>query len=186
MLFDEVEKAHPDVFNVLLQVLDDGRITDSQGRTVDFKNTILIMTSNLGSEYILNGIEDGELTAEAQGMVDRLLKTHFRPEFLNRIDEIVTYKPLTKAEISRIVGLMVDALNKRLTDKQLRVALTDAAMDSIIDQGFDPTFGARPLKRYLQSKVETLIARRIIAADVKPGDVLTVDVDDTGRLFINC
>ncbi len=184
VLFDEVEKAHPDVFNVLLQVLDDGRITDSQGRTVDFKNTILIMTSNLGSEYLLNGIEDGEITESARAAVDRLLKTHFRPEFLNRIDEIVCYKPLTKAEISRIVGLMVDALNKRLTDKQLRVALTDAAMDSIIDQGFDPTFGARPLKRYLQSKVETLIARRIIAADVKPGDVLTVDVDDAGRLYV--
>ena len=184
VLFDEVEKAHPDVFNVLLQVLDDGRITDSQGRTVDFKNTILIMTSNLGSEYILNGIEDGELTAEAQGMVDRLLKTHFRPEFLNRIDEIVTYKPLTKAEISRIVALMVDGLNKRLSDKQLRVELTDAAMNAVIDQGFDPTFGARPLKRYLQSKVETLIARRIIAADVKPGDILSVDVDANGNLFV--
>ena len=184
VLFDEVEKAHPDVFNVLLQVLDDGRITDSQGRTVDFKNTILIMTSNLGSEYILNGIEDGELTAEAQGMVDRLLQTHFRPEFLNRIDEIVTYKPLTKAEISRIVALMVDGLNKRLSDKQLRVELTDAAMNAVIDQGFDPTFGARPLKRYLQSKVETLIARRIIAADVKPGDILSVDVDANGTLFV--
>ena len=184
VLFDEVEKAHPDVFNVLLQVLDDGRITDSQGRTVDFKNTILIMTSNLGSEYLLSGIEDGEITESARAAVDRLLKTHFRPEFLNRIDEIVCYKPLTKAEISRIVGLMVDALNKRLTDKQLRVALTDAAMDSVIDQGFDPTFGARPLKRYLQSKVETLIARRIIAADVKPGDVLTVDADADGKLFV--
>ena len=184
VLFDEVEKAHPDVFNVLLQVLDDGRITDSQGRTVDFKNTILIMTSNLGSEYILNGIEGGEITESARAAVDRLLKTHFRPEFLNRIDEIVTYKPLTKIEISRIVGLMVDALNKRLADKTLRVVLTDKAMDSIIDQGFDPTFGARPLKRYLQSKVETLIAKRIIAADVRPGDTLTVDVDDTGKLFV--
>ena len=184
VLFDEVEKAHPDVFNVLLQVLDDGRITDSQGRTVDFKNTILIMTSNLGSEYILNGIEDGDLTETARAQVDRLLKTHFRPEFLNRIDEIVTYKPLTKAEISRIVGLMVEALNKRLADRQLRVALTDAAMNAVIDQGFDPTFGARPLKRYLQSKVETLIARRIIAADVKPGDTLTVDVDEGGKLFV--
>ena len=149
VLFDEVEKAHPDVFNVLLQVLDDGRITDSQGRTVDFKNTILIMTSNLGSEYLLNGIEDGEITDSARAAVDRLLKTHFRPEFLNRIDEIVYYKPLTKAEISRIVGLMVGALNKRLADRQLRVELTPAAMDSVIDQGFDPTFGARPLKRYL-------------------------------------
>ena len=186
VLFDEVEKAHPDVFNVLLQVLDDGRITDSQGRTVDFKNTILIMTSNLGSEYILNGIEDGDLTESARAQVDRLLKTHFRPEFLNRIDEIVTYKPLTKAEISRIVGLMIDALNKRLADRQLRVVLTPAAMDAVIDQGFDPTFGARPLKRYLQSKVETLIARRIIAADVKPGDILTVDADDAGKLFVTC
>ena len=184
VLFDEVEKAHPDVFNVLLQVLDDGRITDSQGRTVDFKNTILIMTSNLGSEYILNGIEGGELTAEAQSMVDRLLKTHFRPEFLNRIDEIVTYKPLTKEQIGSIVNLMLAGLNKRLADKQLRVTLTDAAMNAVIDQGFDPAFGARPLKRYLQSKVETLVAKRIIAADVKPGDTLTVDADGEGRLFI--
>ncbi len=184
VLFDEVEKAHPDVFNVLLQVLDDGRITDSQGRTVDFKNTILIMTSNLGSEYILNGIEDGELNESARTAVDRLLKTHFRPEFLNRIDEIVTYKPLTKGEISQIVRLMVNGLNKRLADKQLQVALTDAAMDAVIEQGFDPTFGARPLKRYLQSKVETLIAKRIIAADVKPGDTLTVDVDGNGTLFV--
>jgi len=184
VLFDEVEKAHPDVFNVLLQVLDDGRITDSQGRTVDFKNTILIMTSNLGSEYILNGIEDGDLSESARTAVDRLLKTHFRPEFLNRIDEIVTYKPLTKTEISRIVALMLSGLNKRLSDKQLRVALTDAAMNAVIDQGFDPAFGARPLKRFLQSKVETLIARRIIAADVKPGDVLTVDADEHGRLFV--
>ncbi len=190
VLFDEVEKAHPDVFNVLLQVLDDGRITDSQGRTVDFKNTILIMTSNLGSEYILNdlsqagGIEGDTLTAEAQSAVDRLLKTHFRPEFLNRIDEIVTYKPLTKGQIRSIVALMVAALNKRLADRQLRVELTDAAFDAVIDQGFDPAFGARPLKRYLQSKVETLIARRIIAADVKPGDVLTVDADGAGKLFV--
>jgi len=184
VLFDEVEKAHPDVFNVLLQVLDDGRITDSQGRTVDFKNTILIMTSNLGSEYILNGIEDGELNESARAAVDRLLKTHFRPEFLNRIDEIVTYKPLTKNEISRIVELMLASLNKRLNDKQLKVELTPAAMDAVIDQGFDPTFGARPLKRYLQSKVETLIAKRIIAADVKPGDTLTVDVDGNGQLFV--
>ena len=184
VLFDEVEKAHPDVFNVLLQVLDDGRITDSQGRTVDFKNTILIMTSNLGSEFILNGIEGDSLSESAREAVDRLLKTHFRPEFLNRIDEIVTYKPLTKAEISRIVGLMVDALNKRLADRQLHVSLTEAAMNAVIDQGFDPAFGARPLKRYLQSKVETLIARRIIAADVKPGDVLTVDAAEDGKLFV--
>ena len=184
VLFDEVEKAHPDVFNVLLQVLDDGRITDSQGRTVDFKNTILIMTSNLGSEYILGGIVDGEISPETRVAVDRLLKTHFRPEFLNRIDEIVTYKPLQKEQIRSIVGLMVDALNKRLSDRQLRVALTPAAMDAVIEQGFDPAFGARPLKRYLQSKVETLIARRIIAADVKPGDVLTVDADKDGKLVV--
>ena len=184
VLFDEVEKAHPDVFNVLLQVLDDGRITDSQGRTVDFKNTILIMTSNLGSEYILNGIVDGELSPEAQTAVDRLLKTHFRPEFLNRIDEIVTYKPLTKAQIGDIVRLMLQSLNQRLTDKQLRVVLTDAAIDTVIDQGFDPAFGARPLKRYLQSKVETLVARRIISGDVTPGSVLTVDADESGTLFV--
>ncbi|MGN0793807.1 MAG: ATP-dependent chaperone ClpB [Aristaeellaceae bacterium] len=184
VLFDEVEKAHPDVFNVLLQVLDDGRITDSQGRTVDFKNTILIMTSNLGSEYLLNGIVDGDISPEAREAVDRLLKTHFRPEFLNRIDEIVYYKPLTKAQIASIVALMLKGLNKRLADKQLRVELTDAAMNTVIDQGFDPAFGARPLKRYLQSKVETLVAKRIIAADVKPGDVLTVDADENGNLFV--
>jgi len=165
-------------------VLDDGRITDSQGRTVDFKNTILIMTSNLGSEYLLNGIVDGEISPEARAAVDRLLKTHFRPEFLNRIDEIVYYKPLSKAQITSIVALMLNNLNKRLSDKQLRVELTDAAMDAVIEQGFDPAFGARPLKRYLQSKVETLIAKRIIAADVKPGDTLTVDADENGSLFV--
>ena len=184
VLFDEVEKAHPDVFNVLLQVLDDGRITDSQGRTVDFKNTILIMTSNLGSEYILDGISDGEITPEARGMVDKLLKTHFRPEFLNRIDEIVYYKPLTRNEISSIVGLMVNSLNRRLEDKQLKVRLTDAAMNSVIDRGFDPVFGARPLKRYLQSKVETQIARKVIAADIAPGTELVVDADENGNIVI--
>ena len=184
VLFDEVEKAHPDVFNVLLQVLDDGRITDSQGRTVDFKNTILIMTSNLGSEYILDGIQDGEIRPEAREQVDRLLKTHFRPEFLNRIDEIVYYKPLTRAEITRIVGLMVENLNRRLEDRQLHITVTDAAMDAIIDRGFDPVFGARPLKRYLQSKVETLVARRIIAGDVAPGSTLTVDLDGDGQIVI--
>ena len=184
VLFDEVEKAHPDVFNVLLQVLDDGRITDSQGRTVDFKNTILIMTSNLGSEYILEGISDGEISQEAREQVDRLLKTHFRPEFLNRIDEIVCYKPLTRNEIGAIVGLMIANLNRRLEDKQLKVTLTDAALDAVIDRGFDPVFGARPLKRYLQSKVETLIARKVIAADVAPGTELTVDVDTNGEIII--
>ena len=183
VLFDEVEKAHPDVFNVLLQVLDDGRITDSQGRTVDFKNTILIMTSNLGSEYILEGIQEGELTESARAQVDRLLKTHFRPEFLNRIDEIVTYKPLTRSQISRIVELMLDSLNKRLRDRQLAVTLTPAAMEHVIEQGFDPIYGARPLKRYLQSRVETLVARRIIAADIQPGQTMVVDVED-GNLTI--
>jgi len=177
VLFDEVEKAHPDVFNVLLQVLDDGRITDSQGRTVDFKNTILIMTSNLGSEYILEGIQEGEITEAARGQVDRLLKTHFRPEFLNRIDEIVYYKPLTRSQISRIVELMLQGLNRRLRDRQLSVTLTPAAIEMVIEQGFDPIYGARPLKRYLQSRVETLVARRIIAADVQPGATMVVDVE---------
>ena len=184
VLFDEVEKAHPDVFNVLLQVLDDGRITDSQGRTVDFKNTILIMTSNLGSEFILDGIADGEISPDARAQVDRLLRTHFRPEFLNRIDEIVYYKPLTRDEIGSIVRLMVAGLNKRLEDKQLKVTLTDAALNAVIDRGFDPVFGARPLKRYLQSHVETLIARRVIAADVAPGTELTVDLDPNGEIVV--
>lgn len=184
VLFDEVEKAHPDVFNVLLQVLDDGRITDSQGRTVDFKNTILIMTSNLGSEYILNGIANDDITPEARAQVDALLKTHFRPEFLNRIDEIVYYKPLTKKQISKIVLLMLDSLNKRLADRQLKVELTDAAMNAVIDQGFDPVYGARPLKRFIQSKIETLVAKHIIAADVKPGDTLTIDVNENGELYM--
>ncbi len=184
VLFDEVEKAHPDVFNVLLQVLDDGRITDSQGRTVDFKNAILIMTSNLGSEYLLEGIENGEIRSEAREAVDRLLKTHFRPEFLNRIDEIVYYKPLTRDEIGRIVGLMMDNLNHRLENRQLKVVLTDAALQAVIDRGFDPHFGARPLKRYLQAHVETLIARRVIAADVVPDSTLTVDLDENGQIMI--
>ena len=184
VLFDEVEKAHPDVFNVLLQVLDDGRITDSQGRTVDFKNTILIMTSNLGSEFILDGIRDGEITPEAREAVDRLLKTHFRPEFLNRIDEIVYYKPLTREEIRSIVGLMVSGLNRRLEERQLKMTMTDAALDAVIDRGFDPVFGARPLKRYLQSTVETQIARKLIAADTEPGAVLTVDLDENGNIII--
>ncbi|MBQ9289532.1 MAG: ATP-dependent chaperone ClpB [Clostridia bacterium] len=180
VLFDEVEKAHPDVFNVLLQVLDDGRITDSQGRTVDFKNTILIMTSNLGSDFILEGIHDGDISPEARAQVDRLLKTHFRPEFLNRIDEIVYYKPLTRDQISSIVRLMLESLNRRLQDRKLRVELTERAMTYVIDQGFDPIYGARPLKRYLQSHVETLVARKIISAEVHPGDTLLVDADDQG------
>ena len=183
VLFDEVEKAHPDVFNVLLQVLDDGRITDSQGRTVDFKNTILIMTSNLGSEFILNGIHDDDITSEAREQVDRLLKTHFRPEFLNRIDEIVYYKPLTRAQIGRIVGLMLHGLNRRLSERQLSVRLTDAALELVIEQGFNPIYGARPLKRYLQAKVETLVAKRIIAANVIPGEEIVIDVDGNGGLI---
>ena len=184
ILFDEVEKAHPDVFNILLQVLDDGRITDSQGRTVDFKNAILIMTSNLGSEYILDGIEDGEIKPEARSAVDKLLKTRFRPEFLNRIDEIVYYKPLTRNEIGAIVRLMTDSLNRRLESRQLKVRLTPAAEDAVISRGFDPVYGARPLKRYLQSKVETLIARKVIAADIAPGTELIVDVDENGEIVI--
>ena len=185
VLFDEVEKAHPDVFNVLLQVLDDGRITDSQGRTDDFKNTVIILTSNLGSDYILEGINDkGEIRDDVRDKVNDLLKHSFRPEFLNRLDEIVFYKPLTKTEISSIVQLMVDDLRKRLADKQLDFKLTDAATQYIIDTGYDPVYGARPLRRLLQSKVETLLARKIIESDdLKPGDTLTVDYKD-GKLQI--
>lgn len=178
VLFDEVEKAHPDVFNILLQVLDDGRITDSQGRTVDFKNTIIILTSNLGSSYILEGIgEDGQISETAKEQVSNLLKTQFRPEFLNRLDEIVFYKPLTRSEIYHIVDLQIADLRRRLEDKQLGVELTAAAKDYIVDQGYDPVYGARPLKRYIQSKVETLIAKLIIQAELKPRTVLTVDYD---------
>ena len=180
VLFDEVEKAHPDVFNVLLQVLDDGRITDSQGRTVDFKNTILILTSNLGSQYILEGIQDGEVSAEARAKVDALLKQSFRPEFLNRLDEIVVYKPLTKAEIGGVVELQLKKLRSRLADKQLELEITDRAKEYIIDNGYDPIYGARPLKRYIQSKVETLIARCIIRGEPAEQDTLVVDADDTG------
>ena len=177
VLFDEIEKAHPDVFNILLQVLDDGRITDSQGRTVDFKNTIIILTSNLGSQYILDGIEDGRISDSAKAQVEGLLKTQFRPEFLNRIDEIVFYKPLMKDEIVSIVDLMLEDLRKRLRDKQLDVQLTDRAKQYIVDAGYDPVYGARPLKRFLQSRVETLIARKIIAEDLHHGSVIEVDYD---------
>ena len=178
ILFDEVEKAHPDVFNVLLQVLDDGRITDSQGRTVDFKNTIIILTSNLGSSAILEGIgSDGQITDEARKQVEGMLKTQFRPEFLNRLDEIVFYKPLTRGEIDRIVDLQVDDLNRRLSDKQLSVRLTQAARSFIVAQGYDPVYGARPLKRFMQRSVETLIARKLIAEDVQPRTELLVDYD---------
>jgi ATP-dependent Clp protease ATP-binding subunit ClpB len=180
VLFDEVEKAHPDVFNVLLQVLDDGRITDSQGRTVDFKNTILILTSNLGSEFLLEGITpDGEISADAKAQVDRLLKSSFRPEFLNRLDEIIYYKPLTKANIYGIVDLLLKDLKKRLEVKQLTLTVTDAAKDYMIDTAFDPLYGARPLKRFIQSRIETLVARTIIAENPLPGATLTVDYDGT-------
>ena len=183
VLFDEIEKAHPDVFNILLQVLDDGRITDSQGRTVDFKNTIIILTSNLGSQYILEGIQDGRITDEAREKVEALLKTQFRPEFLNRIDEIVFYKPLMKNEIDRIVDLQIADLRRRLKEKQLDVELTDSARSYIVDAGYDPVYGARPLKRFIQSKVETLIARKILSEDLHHGSVLTVYCD--GRdLFV--
>ena len=185
ILFDEVEKAHPDVFNVLLQVLDDGRITDSQGRTVDFKNTIIILTSNLGSQYLLDGIgPDGEISEEARSQVSELLKRSFRPEFLNRLDEIVFYKPLTKDNITHIIDLLIAGLNRRLADKQLTVTLTDAAKHFIIDEAYDPVYGARPLRRYVQHTVETLIGRKIIAGQVESGDTLTVDVAD-GQLVVD-
>ena len=180
VLFDEVEKAHPDVFNVLLQVLDDGRITDSQGRTVDFKNTILILTSNLGSQFILDGIHDGEVSSEARAKVDALLKQSFRPEFLNRLDEIVVYKPLSKSEIGGVVELLLKKLRARLAEKQLELEITPRAKEYIIDNGYDSVYGARPLKRYIQSKVETLIARCIIRGEPAEGDTLTVDANEKG------
>lgn len=179
VLFDEIEKAHPDVFNVLLQVLDDGRITDSQGRTVDFKNTILIMTSNIGSPYLLDGIDEkGEIKPEAEEMVMNDLRGHFRPEFLNRLDEIIMFKPLTKDNIGMIVDLMVQELDKRLSDQELSLELTDSARSHVIEEGYDPVYGARPLKRYLQKYVETLAARKILSGDVHAGDTLVLDVQD--------
>ncbi len=181
VLFDEIEKAHPDVFNVLLQVLDDGRITDSQGRTVDFKNTILIMTSNIGSRYLLEGIgEDGEINAAARELVDNELRGQFRPEFLNRLDEIVFFKPLTKENIGGIVELLLVDLNKRLADRELSLILTPEAKDFIIEEAFDPVYGARPLKRYLQKHVETLSARLILADEATPGAILVIDKGDNG------
>ena len=177
VLFDEIEKAHPDVFNVLLQVLDDGRMTDSQGRTVDFKNTVIVMTSNLGSSFILEGIENGHISETARKQVDALLKQSFRPEFLNRLDEIVYYKPLTREEIFQITDLLLADLRKRLQERRLDVQLTDAAKQYIADAGYDPHYGARPLKRLLQSRLETLLARRIIEQDVAPDTVFTVDYD---------
>ena len=185
VLFDEVEKAHPDVFNVLLQVLDDGRITDSQGRTVDFKNTIIIMTSNLGSQELLDGIsEDGSIKPEAQEMVLEGLKGHFRPEFLNRLDEIVMFKPLTKDNIGHIITLLMKDLNRRLADKEISVELTDAATQYIIDNGYDPVYGARPLKRFLQKHVETLSAKLILSDGIRTGQTIVIDLVD-GSLVAN-
>ena len=178
------EKAHPDVFNILLQVLDDGRITDSQGRTVDFKNTIIILTSNLGSQYLLDGIgADGEITNEAKEQVQTLLHRTFRPEFLNRLDEIVFYKPLSKENITGIIDLQIAALNRRLADKQLRCELTQAAKQFIIDAAYDPQFGARPLRRYVQHTVETLLAKKILEGSVQPGSTITVDTEN-GELVL--
>jgi ATP-dependent Clp protease ATP-binding subunit ClpB len=184
VLFDEVEKAHPDVFNVLLQVLDDGRITDSQGRTVDFKNTILIMTSNIGAHFLLEGIdEDGKITKEAQEMAMNQLNNSFRPEFLNRLDEIIMFKPLVKGDITYIIDLLLVDINKRLADKEITIELTEAAKGYVVEHGYEPMYGARPLKRYLQKYVETLVAKAILSGDKEPGDVIVVDLVD-GELGI--
>ena len=185
VLFDEVEKAHPQVLNVLLQVLDDGRITDGPGRTVDFKNTIIILTSNLGSDLLLNGMAaDGTIRPETEEALNRLLKTAFRPEFLNRLDEVVFFRPLTGENMKAIVSLLLKDLEGRMTARGLKLAVTDAARDLIIREGSDPLFGARPLKRYIQSKVESLLARHIIAASPKEGTTLTVDADENGHLTV--
>ncbi len=179
VLFDEIEKAHPDVFNILLQVLDDGRITDSQGRTVDFKNTILIMTSNIGSSYLLEGInENGEITEEARNRVEHELKNHFRPEFINRLDEIIMFKPLTRDNISGIIDILMDNLNDRVADKDLSITLTEAAKDYITEHGYDPVYGARPLKRYLQKNVETMTAKLILGDDLETGNRIIMDVEN--------
>ena len=184
VLFDEVEKAHPDVFNVLLQVLDDGRITDSQGRTVDFKNTILILTSNLGSEYLLDGVNaDGTIDEKAKAQVQALLRRSFRPEFLNRLDEIVFYKPLTKENVTKIIDLQIDKLNSRLEDQQIKVELTDDAKSAIVDASYDPQYGARPLRRYVQHTVETMLSKRLLRGDILPNQTVTVDAVD-GQLEI--
>ena len=184
VLFDEVEKAHPDVFNVLLQVLDDGRITDSQGRTVDFKNTIIILTSNLGSEYLLEGVRnDGSIEETAKEQVQQLLRRAFRPEFLNRLDEIVFYKPLTKENVTKIIDLQIAKLNERLDQQQIRLELTQAAKDAIVEAAYDPQFGARPLRRYVQHTVETMLSKRLLAGQILPGQTVTVDTRD-GELTI--
>ncbi len=185
VLFDEMEKAHPDVFNVLLQILDDGRLTDGQGRVVDFKNTILIMTSNLGSQQILEGIDEaGSLSPEARDQVTRLLKTSFRPEFLNRIDDTVIFTPLTKPQVEQIVELLLKKLRARLSDMQLNLTLTQGAKDKLLDMGYDPVYGARPMKRVLQAKVETLVARKLIEGAALPGDTLVVDAEDSETGFV--
>ena len=179
VLFDEIEKAHPDVFNILLQVLDDGRITDSQGRTVDFKNTIIILTSNLGSQYLLDGIdENGNISEDAREGVMNELRRSFRPEFLNRLDETIFFRPLTKDNLKGIIDIMLDSLKKRLADKSLGLEVTDAAKELIIDRGFDPVYGARPLRRYLQSSLETLVARKILSGDLDADSTITVDVEN--------
>ena len=179
VLFDEVEKAHPDVFNVLLQVLDDGRITDSQGRTVDFKNTILILTSNLGSEYLLSGINaDGSIDESARAQVEALLRRSFRPEFLNRLDEVVFYKPLTKSDVTKIIDLQIAKLNQRLENQQITVILTEAAKLAIVEESYDPQYGARPLRRYVQHTVETMLSKKILRGEVIPGQTVTVDAAD--------
>ena len=179
VLFDEVEKAHPDVFNVLLQVLDDGRITDSLGRTVDFKNTILIMTSNIGAQYLLEGIDEkGEIAPDAENAVLNELRAHFRPEFLNRLDEMILFKPLTKGNIGGIIDLIIEDLNKRLGDKELCIKCTDEAKAYIVENGYDPVYGARPLKRYIQKYVETAAAKLILADEVETGDKILIDVEN--------
>ena len=185
VLLDEVEKAHPDVFNILLQVLDDGRITDSQGRTVDFKNTIIIMTSNLGSQFLLDGIENGRITEAARASVMQLLRSQFRPEFLNRIDDIVFYKPLEKDEIGQIVRLLAGHLGKRLSERGMSLTLTDDAVNAIADAGFDPVYGARPLKRYMQSHLETMLARMIVSGEILPGESVTVDAGENGLKVVS-
>ncbi len=184
VLFDEVEKAHPDVFNVLLQVLDDGRITDSQGRTVDFKNTIIILTSNLGSEYLLSGIRpDGSIDPAAREQVEALLRRSFRPEFLNRLDEIVFYKPLTRDNITGIIDLQIAKLNSRLAEQQIHCQLTEAAKQAIVDAAYDPQYGARPLRRYVQHTVETMLSKRLLQGNILPGQTVTVDAED-GELIL--
>ena len=179
VLFDEVEKAHPDVFNILLQILDDGRITDSQGRTVDFKNTVIILTSNLGSQYLLDGVtEDGTIREDAMNAVMGELRRCFRPEFLNRLDETICFRPLTKDNLTGIIDILTESLKNRLAEKSLGLEITDAAKSYVIDNAYDPAYGARPLKRFLQGKVETLVARKILADELSAGDTITIDVID--------